>query len=672
MLGVLALYVLLHSPLRTVIAELLGVRSEACYFCYLSMTVSQLADPLSAGVLILIALLAAWALADLFEGTAFEKPLVFGLSALGLVVVPAAIVGVVADGLGLSLLRPPLGPLLTAVPATLVVMGALKRGWRPHPLHLGAQRPARLPLLVEGMAVALLLLSAISSLTHPPTGYDALSYHAPLASFLWHDGNLGTFLDRTPGYWPLAQPGTAELWYGLLQVAGGERLADLGQLPFAVLGGAAIYAFARRLSLRAGAATLAAGSFAMMPMVVAQIGMQLNDVAAAALFMAAVALAIRPVTSWSLQQLTFVGLGLGLAVTTKLALLPGVAGLALSMAVVLILRRGRLAVDWAACARAAPLALTFGLVIAPWWGRNVVRYGNPIYPVALPLLGRGVSQLFAPDPSNGLAFVPTGKAWLVYPIVEPYSEQSGVGALFAVGAIPGFIAAARRSPRRRPIFVYALVGALTLLAWWVLNQHQPRFLIPIFGIGFAFLPWSLLAVPHRMRKYAAATLAMAASFSALVTVDQVLLPAMSQSNPSSRSEFYDNAWGVDPVVLSLPEKEGLVYNTGFALTTYPGYYPLLGPSRSRFVIPIDTDATTGKVVGLMRNTGVRYAYVTASRDNVQAIRNIYGGPQFELVHVSTIVRDSRNGTGPYMYREFDPARDTQDGNVIQRYLFRLR
>ena len=265
MAGLLGLYIALHSPLRDVIASVFGMKSRGCFFCAESFSLSQTGDSLSAVTLIGIALVAAWIVIEYFDGLPYERPLVFGLSALAFISVPAAMIGGLASWSGTALLRPPLGPLLSAIPALILIGAGLWSGWRPHWPRWELRQSPGLVLLFGGLAAVLVFASTLLALMYPPTGYDALAYHAPLAVFLWHDGNLTAYLDRIPRVTTLTNPGTPQLLYGLLLVAGGEHVANLGQLPFALLGSAAVYAFARRLGLYRGAAQLAAGAFLLAP-----------------------------------------------------------------------------------------------------------------------------------------------------------------------------------------------------------------------------------------------------------------------------------------------------------------------------------------------------------------------------------------------------------------------
>jgi hypothetical protein len=244
-------------------------------------------------------------------------------------------------------------------------------------------------------------------------------------------------------------------------------------------------------------------------------------------------------------------------------------------------------------------------------------------------------------------FVPSRAAWPLYPLFERHGERSGVGALFALGTIPGLVMAVRRG-RRHPLLLYVVVVAFMLPPWWTLTNHDPRFLLALFGLGFAFLPWSLVALPRHQRRVGHGLVAAAAIFSALVTFDQALLPMARQ--PTARLEFYDRVWGVDPLVASLPETEGLLVQTGYANYTYPGHYPLLGPLLGRVVIPVDTEATADSIVVTMRRAGLQYAYVTALPEFQATVEAIYDGARFELVHMSMVEETWRRGTRRYLYR----------------------
>jgi hypothetical protein len=663
----LASYIAVHSPMREIIAASFGMLSRGCFFCTYSITLKQVIDSISAISLILGALLAAWVIAEHYADAGYEQALVFGLSGLALVTVPTAIIGEAADLTSEAFLSPPTGPLLATIPAVIIIVLGLVGGWRPHLPRVNFGKPSLLVVFLVCLTAILYFYAAAVNFIHPPTGYDALSYHGPMSIFLWRDGNLGALLNLSPSYWPLAHPGTAELWFGLLQVAGGETLSKVAQFPFALLGAAGVYAFSRRLGLGYKAGQLAAAAFLLTPMVLLQSFLKLNDLVGASVLIAAMGLSSAPVKQWNATRLACIGLALGLAVTTKLVLFPGAAAVGLFVLIKLLSNTRHFETGNSAFACLAFFTVSFLIVVAPWWTRNFLHFGNPLYPVALPLIGRGFS--FGLFNKADLAFVARPADWLIYPLLEFHSEQSGLGTLFSVCALVGFAMAAWKG-QRQPLILFGLVTIVMVLAWWFLSERFPRFLLAPAGLAAAFVPWSLLAFRRRWRPLGVILVSAAALFSAWVTYEQALLPFSIE--PITRLEFYNQVWGVDPAAQSLPENQGLFFQTGYApgFPEYAQYYPLLGQSFERSILIANLESTTGSILDQMHRNGIQYAYVSATPENRRIVEKLFDSKYFKLVSQSSVVRIQQDRSQRPYYR---PTADAQDKNSsIQRYLYRLK
>src|SRR4051812_30200010 len=101
MAGLLSLYIALHSPVQSLLPAFLGPGRHGCSLtCIDSQIRGRFAPLVSPLVLILAALLAAWVMTAVFDGPAYERPLAFGLSALGFVVVPAGAISGIAEWTG--------------------------------------------------------------------------------------------------------------------------------------------------------------------------------------------------------------------------------------------------------------------------------------------------------------------------------------------------------------------------------------------------------------------------------------------------------------------------------------------------------------------------------------------------------------------------------------------
>ena len=329
---------------------------------------------------------------------------------------------------------------------------------------------------------------------------------------------------------------------------GGEPLALVGQLPFALLGAAAVGLFGRRLGLRPGAATLAALFFLLGPLLLEQIGHVRNDVAGAAVVAVTVAFLAGGSRDGLPGRLTLGMLGIGMMLVTKLALLPAVGAMSLIVLWILI-REHRSGRDMRPVWRAFGLGvLLVGLAIAPWWLRNLLREGNPLFPLDLPIIGRGMHGAVPVE----TRFVPNRLLWPFYPWLEHYGVADGLGGAYAVGIIPGAIAAAFIA-RRRPLGVVAVLALVSISLWWFLDRREPRFLLGLAGLTFAFIPFALVALQRRWRNRALALL-VAASF---VTVGAQWL-TITPDDKVERLAFYDHMWGTDPYALALPENQGIM------------------------------------------------------------------------------------------------------------------
>jgi hypothetical protein len=635
----LAAYLLLHSPLRAAIDRFLGAAPSCFSFCQ-TRGEGIIASQGLAIVDIAAALVAGYALSGVLGFRSLERIVAFGLLAFSYVSVPAALVGGLGDAIDVRLLRAPYGPALASLPAIATIGYVLIRGWRPSMPRLNLVRITPVALVMSALAGGTLVLSAAISMYHPPTGFDELGYHAPLAVFFWRDGTLAAFMSRFPGGWPLAQPGSAELWFGLFRVIGGEPLTVLGQLPFALLGAAGVAAFGRRLGLSAKAALLASLAYLLVPIVAIQVGRIADDVVGAALVIGAAALAAAPRRDWTVARVAVIGVTLGVMMATKLALLP--AAFAIGLVVLwTVARRDPLATDGTTgsisdtsrsrlLTRGLPLAAALCLVaVAPWWLRNLVLFANPLYPSSIPLYGHGISQ-----PGLGIKdrnHVPAAWLWPLYPLFEPHRHDSGIGAVFAAAIVPGGLVALVRA-RRRPLAIIGIIALISLPAWWLASRHEPRFLLGLFGLMVALVPFAVAGLQRRWQTWAAVLLALAAAASAVITLSTNI--AAEARDPVDRIQFYDRRWKVAPAMMELPESEGIIVDDQCGKNTFNRIYPLLGSGQSRSVARIPCGLSTTEVVAAMRRYHVSFVYAVIDTPHASILDARYPPGTLQLVSQS--------------------------------------
>jgi hypothetical protein len=623
MTAALMVYITLHSPAREVLGRVISVQSRRLYFA----ASPPLSDIASAFGPITTVVCAAWAAAltvRRIPGASYERPMLFAILALACTTVPAAIVGVLSWIVNVPLLKAPLGPLVCSLPVVGFALWVRNR-YTPQPQRIDLAWASKLnwvDALLAGIALTLFGFVIVAAVLHPPSGYDALSFRAPLGILFWREGNVASFIEQNREYISLAHPGTAELLYGLFGLIGGEPLANLGQLPFALLGAAAAFAFARRLGTSGRGGWIAGLAFLTAPMVVMQSGTQLNDLAGASLFMSAVALASAPDFLRCRSRIALIGIALGLAITTKLLLIPAVGFLLLF----LFFRSWRESGRAMQFQRLAVGVVAMVAVATPWWLRNTVLYANPVYPAAIPFIGTGLlpSHFWPKDRE----FVPARIAWPAYPLVESHSDLSGFGPLLAVLALPGMVI--RLRGRRPALKLYVALAIFALPAWWVTTAHEPRLLLYLAGLTFSFLPFTLAIFRGRLRTVSRVLLVVTALFSAAVTLDQALLPFVRE--PLERSTYFNVSWGVDPAVFALGDKP-LVVQNGFAPGSYTAYYALMGARLNRRVIALDTDATPADIATRMRTSGAMNLYLAINPEQQPRITSDYGA-YFQLEHSS--------------------------------------
>lgn len=295
------------------------------------------------------------------------------------------------------------------------------------------------------------------------TDGDSLMYHLPFAArFIQTGWTTGT--DPVgPDAWVAFYPATGELLQATLMLPWRNDalvpLVNLGWLALALLAGWCLGATVGRPSL---GLVMAAPVAALPVMIVTQAGTARVDMAAVALTLTSVALLFqRPRTTGSCA---LAGLALGLAIGTKVVVLP-LAG-ALLVAVAAVLWRRRAAHQAWAWGTATVAAGSY------WYVRNWVVAGSPMPAVDLRVGGVG----FAPLPADRLSALagtsivdrtsePGFYGMVGLPVVGDVTGSLPLtAALVVVAAVP-MVWLARRRPVGLPhaLAAAAVVGVVAYL-----------------------------------------------------------------------------------------------------------------------------------------------------------------------------------------------------------------
>ena len=290
----------------------------------------------------------------------------------------------------------------------------------------------------------------------PVLNNDALTYHLPAAVQWLQTGRIGLFptwfFNPANGYSPLAGS-TFIAW--LIAPFGSDAAARFVQVPALLCVGLGVYRLGRELSaVRWAAASVAAAAVLCRPLLTA--GMMAKDDLFVGLFFVAALVALSPDRMRERFGPARLGLAVGLLMATKYTAL-----LAVPLLLPAVRRPRRL---WVSGAIAAGLA-------GPWYVRNWVATGNPLFPVDLSPVFRG---LFNTARSNGLASAIVGGSY-------------GVPVIVAAVIAAGWLAAMVRRTWPGPALWACLIGPPVGVALFVWRSPFPevRFLFPVVLMGLA-------------------------------------------------------------------------------------------------------------------------------------------------------------------------------------------
>jgi hypothetical protein len=230
--------------------------------------------------------------------------------------------------------------------------------------------------VVLAVLLPVLVLIAAVGLAAWPSRYDSLNYHLYFPAQWLQAGRISIvptpFGDEAPAY----APSNGELFFLWLMVPfHGDLLARVGQLPFYLLIGAALYALARRAGAPPDRAIYpAAFGLLARPIVEEAVGADV-DLLFTALLLSAWYLGVIAIESDQRNDWLICGAAIGLCCGTKflaLVYLPAFLILAL-------IRRPRSNAVW--------ILPGIGVLALPWYLRNWFVAGSPIYPSSLTIGG---------------------------------------------------------------------------------------------------------------------------------------------------------------------------------------------------------------------------------------------------------------------------------------------
>src|SRR5438105_5143895 len=298
-----------------------------------------------------------------------------GLADAALRCAAVSFVLIVATGflLGMAGLIGPLGYVVVAA-AGLAATIALRTPKSPMP-PIATALPFQLAIV---LCPILVFVVAVGLTQSPLTLYDSLSYHLLFPARWLQEHRLlivpTPFSDEAQAY----APANGELFFLWLMIPfHGDLVARVGQMPFYLLIATALYALARRIGAPpAHAAYVPAFALLSRPIVEQAVGADV-DLVCWAMFLTSLYLGLVAIESGRAREWALWGVAVGLYCGTKyVSVVYGPVLVAAPVMAALRRSRGaRAAMLWA-----LPGVLVFG---APWYLRNWIVAGSPIYPSSL-------------------------------------------------------------------------------------------------------------------------------------------------------------------------------------------------------------------------------------------------------------------------------------------------
>jgi hypothetical protein len=243
--------------------------------------------------------------------------------------------------------------------------------------------PQRLPAwtltLAAGWIVGQLLAILQVQWSTPVLANDPLTYHLPAAVHWIQSGRIGlyeTWLHNPANtFSPLAGSVWLAFW---LAPMGNDLLARFACWTTLPLIWSAVFTSMRLVGLRGGWSAILATGFLLSRPIISQALVCKDDLYVVAMMAGCLPSLLRTGERWWVSS-GRMGVGLGLLLATKFTALLAVPLLGIvAFRSVVRLWSAR---DWMLCATLVLLAA------GPWYGRNIIQTGNPIFPIRLELLG---------------------------------------------------------------------------------------------------------------------------------------------------------------------------------------------------------------------------------------------------------------------------------------------
>jgi hypothetical protein len=500
----------------------------------------------------------------------------------------------------------------------VVVIAALLAGPRiiatlrdigPAVRSLSAHWRAATPLSrAAGLFLATIGLLALGQALTPPWDYDGLMYHLVGPQLFLEAQRVIAYPDN----WYVNGPFSIEMLFSIGMAFGDDVLPKLIHLGFGIALVGATFAAARRW-LPEGKAWLAPAILLTVPTLPIFSAFAYIDLGWSAYEFLALLAAVLWLESRSDRLLVLSGLMIGWAMGSKYLGLEGFA--LLGMLILIASLKGGVPSALRRC-------LAFGLpavcIALPWYLKNTIWFGNPVFPLYFGGPGWGPTRLGLY--SAYLDSFGVGRTVLDYLLLPAniYIRHVSFGAVMNRIDIPSVffpLAIAYPLTRRVPVLTILLAVAVGRFALWAVGSQQTRFLLPIYPVLALVAAHVIVRVTARFRRNSAMGLlgpALAVGLLAITLFYQVVLNVESagtvvglQSKAAFLSKTIHDFQAVRFIEDSLPPgSKALLLGDGQSYYCPTRCIP--DPDHFRWSLAIDTAFSQGELGEWFSDQGITH------------------------------------------------------------------
>lgn len=460
-------------------------------------------------------------------------------------------------------------------------------------------------------------------LTEYPHGYEPQAYHLPIAVHFFKSSSLrpwdSAFLHTFPA--------NASIWFGYLMNFLPERLTSIVNVIFLVPLTFAIYGISRTLGANHGASWVSALGTLTIPLVGFSSFEASADIGGLAFLALAVFFTITA-TPGNFPLAFLGGLAAGIAFGFKSLHLVSISFLAALIFWRAISNpRADLNISQNGILGALKMVATFAsgaIIMAGFWlTRNYIEFGNPFYPVQIPVFAELLAWNKAPDIdyTNRLftqyEWVRSTAEWLIYPWVEwhfidqNFKHSSGLGAFFAT-TVPVAMGVAvirtftDRDTRKSAVAQLLFGGLFVLGIWFAMGDRQPRYIMGALVFTLPLVGWMLSQIKGDAQKWLEPLIVVSGMLMLIVVISKVAVDVGDRlivMKQTKRNLYYEYPGAID----HLPANSVIVN-----LATRTWNFPLFGEGHKNTIVNFvaarrllnvkDTGDTPPRVVKLSART----------------------------------------------------------------------